>query len=90
VAYSPLKLDSRSSTDALEKHPDGVISHCGVNSIELLRDAEGWKVTQLSDTRRRDGCPDPLGGPCGPARHGYAPRLTTPTRDINASSVSKG
>lgn len=40
---------------------DGAISHCGINSIELLRDAEGWKVTQISDTRRRDGCPDPLG-----------------------------
>lgn len=41
---------------------DGAISHCGINSIELLHDAEGWKVTQLSDTRRRDACPDPLGG----------------------------
>jgi len=40
---------------------DGEISHCGINSIELLYDAEGWKVTQISDTRRRDGCPDPLG-----------------------------
>lgn len=40
---------------------DGAISHCGINAIELLRDAEGWKVTQISDTRRRDGCPDPLG-----------------------------
>ena len=41
---------------------DGEISHCGINSIELLKDAEGWKVTQLSDTRRSEGCPDPLGG----------------------------
>lgn len=41
---------------------DGEISHCGINSIELLRDAEGWKVTQISDTRRREGCPDPRGG----------------------------
>lgn len=41
---------------------DGDISHCGVNSIELLRDSGGWKITQLSDTRRREGCPDPLGG----------------------------
>ncbi len=41
---------------------DGEISHCGINSIELLRDGEGWKVTQLSDTRRREGCPDPHGG----------------------------
>ena len=41
---------------------DGAISHCGINSIELLRDGEGWKVTQISDTRRREDCPDPLGG----------------------------
>jgi len=41
---------------------DGVVSHCGINSIELLRDAGGWKVTQLSDTRRTEDCPDPLGG----------------------------
>ena len=40
---------------------DGAISHCGINSIELLHDAEGWKVTQISDTRRRENCPDPLG-----------------------------
>jgi hypothetical protein len=40
---------------------NGRISHCGVNSIELLRDALGWKITQISDTRRTDGCPDPLG-----------------------------
>lgn len=38
---------------------DGAISHCGINSIELLHDADGWKITQISDTRRRDGCPDP-------------------------------
>jgi hypothetical protein len=40
---------------------DGAVRHCGINSIELLRDAEGWKVTQLSDTRRTEDCPDPLG-----------------------------
>jgi len=40
---------------------DGQISHCGINSIEMLHDADGWKVTQISDTRRREGCPDPLG-----------------------------
>ena len=40
---------------------DGAIRHCGVNSIELLYDAGGWKVTQLSDTRHTENCPDPLG-----------------------------
>ncbi|MEE2900329.1 MAG: nuclear transport factor 2 family protein [Gemmatimonadota bacterium] len=40
---------------------EGAVRHCGINSIELLRDADGWKVTQLSDTRRTENCPDPLG-----------------------------
>ena len=40
---------------------DGEISHCGINSIELLFDVDGWKITQISDTRRRDDCPDPHG-----------------------------
>ena len=40
---------------------NGEISHCGINSIEMLFDAEGWKVTQLSDTRRQENCPDPHG-----------------------------
>lgn len=39
---------------------DKQLRHCGVNAIDLLRDAEGWKVTQLADTRRRENCPDPL------------------------------
>ena len=41
---------------------EGTISHCGINSIELLHDGNGWKVTQISDTRRSEGCPDPLRG----------------------------
>lgn len=41
---------------------DGGLRHCGINSIELLRGADGWRVTQLSDTRQTADCPDPLGG----------------------------
>lgn len=41
---------------------DGAVRHCGINSIELLRDGSGWKVTQIADTRRTEECPDPLGG----------------------------
>jgi hypothetical protein len=37
---------------------DGKISHCGVDAFELLKDPSGWKITQLSDTRRRDNCRD--------------------------------
>jgi hypothetical protein len=39
---------------------DKAVRHCGINSLELLRDGAGWKVTQLSDTRRREGCRDVL------------------------------
>lgn len=39
---------------------DKQVRHCGVNAIDLLRDGSGWKVTQLADTRKREGCRDPL------------------------------
>ena len=41
---------------------EGVLSHCGVNSMELLLNGDSWEITQLSDTRRTKDCPDPLGG----------------------------
>ena len=41
---------------------DGKWNHCGVNSMELLKVNGAWKLTQLSDTRQRETCRDPLGG----------------------------
>ena len=38
---------------------DGRVLHCGVDSFELLRGAEGWRITQIADTRRTEDCPDP-------------------------------
>lgn len=35
---------------------NGQFSHCGVNSFQLVRFAEGWKIVYLIDTRRRVGC----------------------------------
>ena len=40
---------------------DAKITHCGSASIELLKDDEGWKVTQFAETYRLEDCPDPLG-----------------------------
>jgi hypothetical protein len=34
----------------------GEISHCGINSIAMLRSGERWLVTQLSDTRHQGTC----------------------------------
>ena len=39
---------------------DRKFSHCGVNVVDLLRVAGDWKVIQIYDSRRREGCRDPL------------------------------
>ncbi|MES2417435.1 MAG: nuclear transport factor 2 family protein [Bacteroidota bacterium] len=31
-------------------------SHCGVNSFQLFKDENGWKIIYLIDTRRKDSC----------------------------------
>ncbi|HEX9894364.1 MAG TPA: VOC family protein, partial [Gemmatimonadales bacterium] len=36
----------------------GQVSHCGVDSYQLVRTAEGWRVLQVVDTQRREGCAD--------------------------------
>ncbi len=38
---------------------DGSVSHCGTDSFQLLRGPAGWKVTQISDSRRTERCLDP-------------------------------
>ncbi len=32
------------------------MSHCGVNAFQLFKSENGWKITQITDTRRRTGC----------------------------------
>src|SRR5690349_888480 len=39
----------------------GKWNHCGIDSMELLKINGAWKLTQLSDTRSRENCKDPLG-----------------------------
>lgn len=34
----------------------GNLSHCGVNSFQLLKEDDKWKIIYLVDTRRREGC----------------------------------
>lgn len=31
-------------------------SHCGVNSFQLIKTKEGWKITYVIDTRRKEPC----------------------------------
>lgn len=34
----------------------GEFSHCGVNSMNLMKGEEGWKIFSVVDTRRQDAC----------------------------------
>jgi len=44
-------------------HLKGDFTHCGYDSISLLKTATGWKITYISDTRETEGCVNPLGPP---------------------------
>ena len=35
---------------------DDIIDHCGVDAFMLVRTPEGWKILQVADTQRREGC----------------------------------
>lgn len=35
---------------------NGNFSHCGVNSFQLVKKAEGWKIVYIIDTRRKENC----------------------------------
>lgn len=32
-------------------------SHCGVNVFNLIKTGTGWKINDITDTRRKDACP---------------------------------
>lgn len=35
---------------------DNMRVHCGVNTFQLVRTTEGWKIQALTDSRRREPC----------------------------------
>jgi len=35
-------------------------SHCGINTFQLHRDSNGWKIFHLADTRKTTGCDIPV------------------------------
>ena len=38
-------------------HLGGTFTHCGVDALQLLHFADGWKIVSLADTYVREGCP---------------------------------
>lgn len=53
-----IKIDGHmaSAWTAYEFYVNDGFSHCGVNSFQLIKTAEGWKITYVIDTRRKEGC----------------------------------
>jgi uncharacterized protein (TIGR02246 family) len=37
---------------------DGSFSHCGVNTMNMIKTNNGWKVFSIADTRRQEDCFD--------------------------------
>ena len=37
---------------------NGTFSHCGANSFTLVSTDDGWKILNIIDSRRRNGCQD--------------------------------
>ena len=45
-------------------HLDGKFSHCGIDSFQMLKTPDGWKIASVSDSRQTAACsPSPLGKP---------------------------
>lgn len=41
---------------------DGAVHHCGYDAFQLVRMSDGWKVLNVSDTYREQGCGGPWSG----------------------------
>ncbi|MEO6286408.1 MAG: nuclear transport factor 2 family protein [Dyadobacter sp.] len=46
IAWAPYKF-----------HLGEKFSHCGVNVITLIQTKTGWKINDITDTRRKEACP---------------------------------
>lgn len=54
-----IRVDDRMATawTPYEFYRDDTFSHCGVNAFQFYLSSEGWKIIQITDTRRKEGCP---------------------------------
>jgi hypothetical protein len=58
IVYDVVKIDGALAIawTPYQFYFNGKFSHCGVNSFQLVRLNNGWKIQYLIDTRRRTGC----------------------------------
>lgn len=60
ITFETVKIDAdlASVWTPYQFYYNGLFSHCGVNSFQLVRIAGQWKVHYLIDTRRKEKCAD--------------------------------
>lgn len=57
--YDPeVRIDATLATVwvAYDFYAGPTFSHCGYDAFQLLKTAQGWKILQVADTFRREGC----------------------------------
>ncbi len=58
ISFETIKIDGSLAIvwTPYQFYYNGKFSHCGVNSFQLVRLKEGWKIQYLIDTRKKEGC----------------------------------
>jgi len=58
ISFETIKIDGNLAMawTPYQFYYKGQFSHCGVNSFQLVRMKNGWKVQYIIDTRRKTGC----------------------------------
>lgn len=58
INFDSIKIDGpmASAWTPYSFYYNGKFSHCGVNSFQLVRFPDGWKIQYIIDTRRKEGC----------------------------------
>lgn len=58
IVFSDIKVDGALAFvwTPYQFYYNGKFSHCGVNSFQLVRFSDGWKIQYVIDTRRKDYC----------------------------------
>jgi len=58
ITFSNILIDGNLASvwTPYEFYFKGQFSHCGVNSFQLVKSNNEWKIQYIIDTRRKDNC----------------------------------
>ena len=58
ISFANILIDANLASvwTPYEFYLGGTFSHCGYNSFQLVKLADGWKIAHIIDTRRKEKC----------------------------------